>query len=134
MWLVYITIFRSLVNLRSWINHNFMHLPYVYHSQIDRMGQNENDPAVEDEVKYRYNNVILHYRKSFIQDNAQRYICLMSCHFRTYIWGLLLFDENLLHVSITRESSFMVVFFGDLLQSVSPKLWTWGHLKTGKVS
>ncbi|XP_017258151.1 trafficking protein particle complex II-specific subunit 120 homolog isoform X2 [Daucus carota subsp. sativus] len=37
---------------------------------IDRMGQK--DPAVEDEVKYRYNSVILHYRKSFIQDNAQR--------------------------------------------------------------
>ncbi|KAK1359172.1 trafficking protein particle complex II-specific subunit 120-like [Heracleum sosnowskyi] len=37
---------------------------------IDRMG--EKDPAVEDEVKYRYNSVIMHYRKSFIQDNAQR--------------------------------------------------------------
>ncbi|KAL6544336.1 hypothetical protein OROGR_010833 [Orobanche gracilis] len=37
---------------------------------IDRMGQK--DPGLEDEVKYRYNNVILHYRKSFIQDNAQR--------------------------------------------------------------
>lgn len=37
---------------------------------IDRMGQK--DPVIEDEVKYRYNNVILHYRKSFIQDNAQR--------------------------------------------------------------
>lgn len=37
---------------------------------IDRMGQK--DPALEDEVKYRYNSVILHYRKSFIQDNAQR--------------------------------------------------------------
>ncbi|PSS17745.1 Trafficking protein particle complex II-specific subunit like [Actinidia chinensis var. chinensis] len=37
---------------------------------VDRMGQK--DPVLEDEVKYRYNNVILHYRKSFIQDNAQR--------------------------------------------------------------
>ncbi|KAL3646051.1 hypothetical protein CASFOL_011231 [Castilleja foliolosa] len=37
---------------------------------IDRMGQK--DPVLEDEVKYRYNSVILHYRKSFIQDNAQR--------------------------------------------------------------
>ncbi|KAF8400564.1 hypothetical protein HHK36_013863 [Tetracentron sinense] len=36
----------------------------------DRMGQK--DPVLEEEVKYRYNNVILHYRKSFIQDNAQR--------------------------------------------------------------
>ncbi|CAI0415263.1 unnamed protein product [Linum tenue] len=30
------------------------------------------DAVLEDEVKYQYNNVILHYRKSFIQDNAQR--------------------------------------------------------------
>ncbi|KAL7596514.1 hypothetical protein Lser_V15G31302 [Lactuca serriola] len=30
------------------------------------------DPAIEEEVKYRYNSVIVHYRKSFIQDNAQR--------------------------------------------------------------
>ncbi|GFP83312.1 trafficking protein particle complex ii-specific subunit 120 homolog [Phtheirospermum japonicum] len=37
---------------------------------IDRMGQK--DPVLEDEVKYRYNIVIQHYRKSFIQDNAQR--------------------------------------------------------------
>ncbi|XP_031118725.1 trafficking protein particle complex II-specific subunit 120 homolog isoform X1 [Ipomoea triloba] len=37
---------------------------------IDRMGQR--DPVLEEEVKYRYNSVILHYRKSFIQDNAQR--------------------------------------------------------------
>lgn len=37
---------------------------------MDRMGQK--DPVLEDEVKYRYNSVILHYRKSFIQDNAQR--------------------------------------------------------------
>uniref|UniRef100_A0A5B7CBI7 Putative trafficking protein particle complex subunit 9 isoform X2 n=1 Tax=Davidia involucrata TaxID=16924 RepID=A0A5B7CBI7_DAVIN len=37
---------------------------------IDRMGQK--DPVLEEEVKYRYNSVILHYRKSFIQDNAQR--------------------------------------------------------------
>ncbi|XP_073024853.1 trafficking protein particle complex II-specific subunit 120 homolog [Primulina eburnea] len=37
---------------------------------IDRVGQK--DPVLEEEVKYRYNSVILHYRKSFIQDNAQR--------------------------------------------------------------
>ncbi|KAL7112355.1 hypothetical protein ACP275_05G146900 [Erythranthe tilingii] len=37
---------------------------------MDRMGQK--DTVLEDEVKYRYNSVILHYRKSFIQDNAQR--------------------------------------------------------------
>ncbi|XP_011074995.1 trafficking protein particle complex II-specific subunit 120 homolog [Sesamum indicum] len=37
---------------------------------VDHMGQK--DPVLEDEVKYRYNSVILHYRKSFIQDNAQR--------------------------------------------------------------
>ncbi|XP_024995624.1 trafficking protein particle complex II-specific subunit 120 homolog [Cynara cardunculus var. scolymus] len=32
----------------------------------------QRDPIIEEEVKYRYNSVILHYRKSFIQDNAQR--------------------------------------------------------------
>ncbi|KAJ4707818.1 trafficking protein particle complex II-specific subunit [Melia azedarach] len=37
---------------------------------VDRMGQK--DAVLEEEVKYRYNSVILHYRKSFIQDNAQR--------------------------------------------------------------
>lgn len=37
---------------------------------LDRMGQK--DPVLEEEVRYRYNSVILHYRKSFIQDNAQR--------------------------------------------------------------
>lgn len=37
---------------------------------IDRVGQK--DPVLEEEVKYRYNSVILHYRKSFILDNAQR--------------------------------------------------------------
>ncbi|KAL9659900.1 hypothetical protein QQ045_024710 [Rhodiola kirilowii] len=37
---------------------------------IDRMGQI--DPVLEEEVKYRYNSIIMHYRKSFIQDNAQR--------------------------------------------------------------
>lgn len=37
---------------------------------VDRMGQR--DSNLEEEVKYRYNSVILHYRKSFIQDNAQR--------------------------------------------------------------
>lgn len=35
---------------------------------IDRMGQT--DSILEDEVRYRYNSVILHYKKS--QDNAQR--------------------------------------------------------------
>ncbi|KAK9080017.1 hypothetical protein SSX86_001692 [Deinandra increscens subsp. villosa] len=30
------------------------------------------DPIIEEEVKYRYNSVIVHYRKSFTQDNAQR--------------------------------------------------------------
>lgn len=38
---------------------------------MDRIGQR--DPVLEDEVKYRYNSVIQHYRKSFVQDNAQRY-------------------------------------------------------------
>ncbi|KAL6215059.1 hypothetical protein ACLB2K_014490 [Fragaria x ananassa] len=37
---------------------------------IDRMGQK--DTAVEEEVRYRYSSVILHYKKSFIQENAQR--------------------------------------------------------------
>ncbi|TYG60059.1 hypothetical protein ES288_D07G037100v1 [Gossypium darwinii] len=37
---------------------------------VDRMGQK--DIAIEDEVRYRYNSVIVHYRKSFIQENAQR--------------------------------------------------------------
>ncbi|KAM6580603.1 hypothetical protein CsatA_004377 [Cannabis sativa] len=37
---------------------------------IDRMGQR--DSVLEDEVRYRYQSVIVHYRKSFIQENAQR--------------------------------------------------------------
>ncbi|KAL3844004.1 hypothetical protein ACJIZ3_001407 [Penstemon smallii] len=37
---------------------------------IDRMGQK--DPVLEEEVKYRYKSVIMHYKKSFIQENAQR--------------------------------------------------------------
>ncbi|GLU01272.1 hypothetical protein SLE2022_185840 [Rubroshorea leprosula] len=37
---------------------------------IDHMDQR--DAVLEDEVRNRYNNVILHYRKSSIQDNAQR--------------------------------------------------------------
>lgn len=37
---------------------------------MDQVGQK--DPNLCEEVKYRYNSVILHYRKSFIQDNAQR--------------------------------------------------------------
>ncbi|KAI3691007.1 hypothetical protein L2E82_49221 [Cichorium intybus] len=32
----------------------------------------QKDPVIEEEVKYRYSSVIVHYRKSFIQDNAQR--------------------------------------------------------------
>lgn len=32
----------------------------------------QKDPVIEEEVKYRYNSVIVHYRKSFTQDNAQR--------------------------------------------------------------
>nr|XP_043606679.1 trafficking protein particle complex II-specific subunit 120 homolog [Erigeron canadensis] len=32
----------------------------------------QKDPVIEEEVKYRYNSVIVHYRKSFIHDNAQR--------------------------------------------------------------
>ncbi|GAV60572.1 TRAPPC9-Trs120 domain-containing protein [Cephalotus follicularis] len=37
---------------------------------MDRMGQK--DSVLEEEVRYRYNSVLMHYRKSFIQDNAQR--------------------------------------------------------------
>ncbi|KAJ6862202.1 hypothetical protein NC652_039138 [Populus alba x Populus x berolinensis] len=37
---------------------------------IDRLGLK--DPSLEDEVRYRYNSVILHYKKSFIPENAQR--------------------------------------------------------------
>lgn len=37
---------------------------------LDRMDRK--DPLIVEEVKYRYKNVILHYRKSFIQENAQR--------------------------------------------------------------
>ncbi|KAJ8751699.1 hypothetical protein K2173_025866 [Erythroxylum novogranatense] len=37
---------------------------------IGRMGLR--DAALEDEVRYRYSSVISHYRKSFMQDNAQR--------------------------------------------------------------
>lgn len=39
--------------------------------QLDRIDQK--DPLIVEEVKYRYKNVILYYRKSFIQENAQRY-------------------------------------------------------------
>ncbi|KAB2024913.1 hypothetical protein ES319_D06G117300v1 [Gossypium barbadense] len=39
---------------------------------VDQIGQK--DTGVEDEVRYRYNNVITHYRKSFIQDNVQRQV------------------------------------------------------------
>lgn len=45
-------------------------LLYTSEYQIDRMGQT--DAILEEEVRYRYNSVILHYRKSFIQDNTQR--------------------------------------------------------------
>ncbi|KAH0664225.1 hypothetical protein KY284_029156 [Solanum tuberosum] len=37
---------------------------------IDQMGQR--DQVLDYEIKDRYNSVISHYRKSFIQDNAQR--------------------------------------------------------------
>ncbi|XP_048436475.1 trafficking protein particle complex II-specific subunit 120 homolog isoform X2 [Pyrus x bretschneideri] len=37
---------------------------------IDRLG--ERDSGVDDGVRYRYRSVISHYRKSFIQENAQR--------------------------------------------------------------
>ncbi|KAI4376184.1 hypothetical protein MLD38_013974 [Melastoma candidum] len=37
---------------------------------LDRMGHIDSD--LVDEVKYRYNSVIIHYRKSAIQDNVQR--------------------------------------------------------------
>ncbi|KAI4379880.1 hypothetical protein MLD38_006121 [Melastoma candidum] len=37
---------------------------------LDRMGHI--DPDLVDEVKYRYNSVIIHYRKSAMQDNVQR--------------------------------------------------------------
>ncbi|KAJ6915497.1 trafficking protein particle complex II-specific subunit 120 [Populus alba x Populus x berolinensis] len=37
---------------------------------IDQISQN--NPALEDEVRDRYDSVILHYKKSFIQENAQR--------------------------------------------------------------
>ncbi|KAE8658238.1 TRS120 protein [Hibiscus syriacus] len=37
---------------------------------VDQM--DKKDTSVEDEVRYRYNSVITHYRKSFIQDNVQR--------------------------------------------------------------
>lgn len=40
------------------------------------MGQQ--DPAMEDEVKYRYYTVIQLYRRAFLQDNAQRYLYLLS--------------------------------------------------------
>ncbi|KAE8665222.1 TRS120 protein [Hibiscus syriacus] len=32
----------------------------------------QKDTSIEDEVRYRYNSVITHYRKSFVQDNVQR--------------------------------------------------------------
>jgi hypothetical protein len=38
----------------------------------------QQDPAMEDEVKYRYYSVIQLYRRPFLQDNAQRYIYLLS--------------------------------------------------------
>ncbi|GLT76138.1 hypothetical protein SLA2020_478140 [Shorea laevis] len=37
---------------------------------IDHIAQR--DAVLEDEVRHRYNNVILHYRKSSMQDNTQR--------------------------------------------------------------
>ena len=34
----------------------------------------DKNSALVDEVKYRYNGVIMHYRKSVMQENAQRYL------------------------------------------------------------
>jgi hypothetical protein len=48
--------------------HSHLYLFSFLRFQIDRMGQQ--DSAVEEEVRYRYNSVILHYKKS--QDNTQR--------------------------------------------------------------
>lgn len=42
------------------------------------MGQQ--DPAMEDEVKYRYYTVIQLYRRAFLQDNAQRYRYILSTY------------------------------------------------------
>ncbi|KAF9681279.1 hypothetical protein SADUNF_Sadunf06G0209200 [Salix dunnii] len=44
--------------------------PFLSFYQIDQIGQN--NPALEDEVRCRFNSVILHYKKSFIQENSQR--------------------------------------------------------------
>ncbi|XP_077214757.1 TRS120 [Tasmannia lanceolata] len=49
---------------------------------IDRMGQR--DPVLEEEVKYRYYNVIQLYRKSFIQENAQR-VSTVSFELEAYL-------------------------------------------------
>lgn len=58
------------------------------------MGQK--DPAIEGEVKYRYNSVILHYRKSFIQDNAQRYFFSFQIFLRIVFGVIGLISDNCL--------------------------------------
>lgn len=59
---------------------------------MDRIGHR--DPVLEDEVKYRYNSVIIHYRKSFIQDNAQRYGLLYFCVVCNSVYYLLALEYN----------------------------------------
>lgn len=44
--------------------------------QLDCMDQK--DPVLEEEVKYRYYTVIQLYRRSYLQDNAQRYLIFLS--------------------------------------------------------
>jgi len=50
---------------------NFLVACMAFHwVQMDRVGQG--DPELEDEVRYRYANVIQLYRRSCLQDNANR--------------------------------------------------------------
>lgn len=51
-----------------WFNVSIYLFLLISLCQIDRMGQK--DAVLEEEVRYRYNSVILNYKKS--QDNAQR--------------------------------------------------------------
>ena len=70
-------------NIEQTSVHMYLFIYYVFICfschQVDQMGQK--DMAVEDEVRYRYNSVIVHYRKSFIQDNAQRYMMSFFIYF-----------------------------------------------------
>lgn len=43
---------------------------YIICYKMSKTG--EKDAALVEEVKFRYNGVITHYRKSFISENAQR--------------------------------------------------------------